>query len=91
MGDPLARVRNFSSHVMMVAEHGNGKEIVGVIRGCIKTVTNGKLRTDEFPVYVKLAYILGLRVSSAHRFVFPSLIYLIQSISSFLQYMVTRI
>ncbi|KAK4488884.1 hypothetical protein RD792_004674 [Penstemon davidsonii] len=68
MGDPIARVRNFISHVMMVAEYGYGGEIVGVIRGCIKTVTSGKTRSrNEFPVYVKLAYILGLRVSSTHR------------------------
>ncbi|XP_073015887.1 probable N-acetyltransferase HLS1 [Primulina eburnea] len=67
MGDPVARVRNFSSHIMLVAEHGNGREIVGVIRGCIKTVTSGKLRSNESPIYVKLAYILGLRVSSSHR------------------------
>ncbi|KAK4485819.1 hypothetical protein RD792_008466 [Penstemon davidsonii] len=68
MGDPIARVRNFKSHVMLVAEYGNGGEIVGVIRGCIKTVTNGKrISSTEFPVYVKLAYILGLRVSSTHR------------------------
>ncbi|KAL3819133.1 hypothetical protein ACJIZ3_005038 [Penstemon smallii] len=67
MGDPIARVRNFKSHVMLVAEYGNGGEIVGVIRGCIKTVTNGKRISTELPVYVKLAYILGLRVSSTHR------------------------
>jgi hypothetical protein len=37
---------------------------VGVIRGCVKTVTRGN------SVYVKLAYILGLRVSHPHRFFF---------------------
>ncbi|KAL7139836.1 hypothetical protein ABFS83_09G080300 [Erythranthe nasuta] len=68
MGDPIARVRNFVSHIMLVAEYGDGGEIVGVIRGCIKTVTSGKkISSTEFPVYVKLAYILGLRVSSTHR------------------------
>ncbi|KAI3463468.1 hypothetical protein Pfo_020131 [Paulownia fortunei] len=68
MGDPVARVRNFMSHIMMVAEYGNEREIVGIIRGCIKTVTNGERRpSSQFPVYVKLAYILGLRVSSTHR------------------------
>ena len=37
---------------------------MGVIRGCVKTVTRGN------SVYVKLAYILGLRVSHTHRFFF---------------------
>ncbi|KAG6415754.1 hypothetical protein SASPL_123169 [Salvia splendens] len=66
MGDPIARVRNFVSHITLVAEYDDGKEIVGVIRGCIKTVTSGKRRSSS-PIYVKLAYILGLRVSSSHR------------------------
>lgn len=73
------------------------KEIVGMIRGCIKTVTCGKklsrvgkniasttttttatattttagLTSDLIklaPVYTKLAYILGLRVSPSHRY-----------------------
>ncbi|XP_047944141.1 probable N-acetyltransferase HLS1 [Salvia hispanica] len=65
MGDPIARVRNFVSHIMLVAEYGDGREIVGVIRGCIKTATSGKKSSS--PIYVKLAYILGLRVSSTHR------------------------
>ncbi|KAL1559057.1 putative N-acetyltransferase HLS1 [Salvia divinorum] len=65
MGDPIARVRNFISHIMLVAEYGDGREIVGVIRGCIKTATSGK--RSPSPIYVKLAYILGLRVSSTHR------------------------
>ena len=59
------------------------EKIVGMIRGCIKTVTCGKKvarngkkanLTDTFqatakpvPVYTKLAYILGLRVSPSHR------------------------
>ncbi|KAG8379712.1 hypothetical protein BUALT_Bualt07G0117500 [Buddleja alternifolia] len=68
MGDPIARVRNFMSHIMLVAEYGDGRDIVGVIRGCIKTVTSGKRRSNtQHPAYVKLAYILGLRVSSNHR------------------------
>ncbi|KAL2479021.1 putative N-acetyltransferase HLS1 [Forsythia ovata] len=67
MGDPIGRLRNFASHVMLVAEYGNGKEIVGTIRGCVKTVTIAKRSSNEFPVYVKLAYVLGLRVSSSHR------------------------
>lgn len=58
---------------------GEEKEIVGIIRGCIKTVTCGKKlyrngKNSELaptnkpvPVYTKLAYILGLRVSPFHR------------------------
>ncbi|KAL2462181.1 putative N-acetyltransferase HLS1 [Abeliophyllum distichum] len=67
MGDPIGRLRNFASYVMLVAEYGNGKEIVGTIRGCVKTVTIAKRSSNEYPVYVKLAYVLGLRVSSSHR------------------------
>ncbi|KAJ8755225.1 hypothetical protein K2173_019023 [Erythroxylum novogranatense] len=61
LGDPLCRIRHFPYHVMLVAEYGEEKEVVGVIRGCMKSVTRGN------SVYVKLAYILGLRVSPAHR------------------------
>ncbi|OMO85695.1 hypothetical protein CCACVL1_10039 [Corchorus capsularis] len=61
LGDPICRVRHFPSHIMLVAEYGEKKEIVGVIRGCVKTVTRGN------SLYVKLAYILGLRVSPSHR------------------------
>lgn len=63
-------------HHHQVAE--TGQEIVGMIRGCIKTVTCGKKlsRTGKntnntpkpLPVYTKLAYILGLRVSPSHRY-----------------------
>ncbi|KAK7836313.1 probable N-acetyltransferase HLS1 [Quercus suber] len=60
MGDPLCRARHVPLHIMLVAEYGEG-EIVGVIRGCVKTVTRGN------SIYVKLAYILGLRVSLMHR------------------------
>jgi hypothetical protein len=45
-----------------VAECGDGGEILGVIRACVNTV-----RTRESSGYVKLAYILGLRVSPSHR------------------------
>ncbi|XP_061980233.1 probable N-acetyltransferase HLS1 [Populus nigra] len=61
MGDPICRIRHFPSHVMLVAESGEGGEMAGVIRACIKTVTRGSSG------YVKLAYILGLRVSPSHR------------------------
>ena len=54
-----------------------GEEIVGMIRGCIKTVTCGKKlsrngknndQNKHLPVYTKVAYILGLRVSPSHRY-----------------------
>ncbi|KAJ6907660.1 hypothetical protein NC651_018168 [Populus alba x Populus x berolinensis] len=83
LGDPICRVRNSPAFLMLVAEIG--EEIVGMIRGCIKTVTCGKKlsRTVKnnysynvinnydlskpVPVYTKVAYILGLRVSPSHR------------------------
>ncbi|KAL8151766.1 hypothetical protein V2J09_021574 [Rumex salicifolius] len=49
------------------------REIVGMVRGCIKTVTCGKKlprnakNNTPLPIYTKLAYILGLRVSPSHR------------------------
>lgn len=60
-----------------MAELSSTKEIVGMIRGCIKTVTCGKKLSRNgknndpikpLPVFTKLAYILGLRVSPLHRF-----------------------
>ncbi|XP_044487073.1 probable N-acetyltransferase HLS1 [Mangifera indica] len=63
MGDPACRVRHFPSHIVLVAEYGEEKEIVGVIRGCVKTVTRGASGSG----YVKLGYLLGLRVSPTHR------------------------
>lgn len=52
-----------------------GEEIVGMIRGCIKTVTCGKKHSrsggkhdKHVPIYTKVAYILGLRVSPNHRY-----------------------
>lgn len=65
-----------------VAATADQNEIVGMIRGCIKTVTCGQKLSrsaipnsdhqppKHLPVYTKLAYILGLRVSPAHRYVF---------------------
>ncbi|XP_019443318.1 PREDICTED: probable N-acetyltransferase HLS1 [Lupinus angustifolius] len=61
MGDPICRIRHFPLHVMLVAEYGEEGEVVGVIRGCVKTVSRGN------SIYVKLAYLLGLRVSQQHR------------------------
>lgn len=72
LGDPICRVRHSPSYLMLVAEID--KEIVGMIRGCIKTVTCGKNLsrsktsvTKHIPIYTKLAYILGLRVSPNQR------------------------
>ncbi|KAL6573034.1 putative N-acetyltransferase hls1 [Orobanche hederae] len=78
LGDPICRVRNSPAHLMLVAEMvvvGGGedrerREIVGTIRGSIKTVTCGtKFRKNgnNCSIYTKLAYILGLRVSPSHR------------------------
>ncbi|KAI3713010.1 hypothetical protein L1987_71580 [Smallanthus sonchifolius] len=79
LGDPICRVRNSPAYIMLVAELvTNGpetREIVGMIRGCIKTVTCGtKFSRNKsgdvpkpLPVFTKLAYILGLRVSPLHR------------------------
>ncbi|XP_057514703.1 probable N-acetyltransferase HLS1 [Actinidia eriantha] len=67
MGDPICRVRNVPLHIMLVAVYGEDREIVGVIRGSIKTVTSGKKASNGVPVHEKLAYILGLRVSPTHR------------------------
>ncbi|RWR82939.1 putative N-acetyltransferase HLS1 [Cinnamomum micranthum f. kanehirae] len=78
MGDPICRIRHSPAFLMLVAEMGpEKKEIVGLIRGCIKTVTCGKKlsrngknaagKNVTVPIYTKLAYILGLRVSPCHR------------------------
>ncbi|KAK7367611.1 hypothetical protein VNO80_09626 [Phaseolus coccineus] len=75
LGDPICRVRHSPAFLMLVAEIG--EEVVGMIRGCIKTVTCGKRRSrngkhnannaKHVPVYTKVAYILGLRVSPNQR------------------------
>ncbi|KAL0543138.1 hypothetical protein IC582_018226 [Cucumis melo] len=79
LGDPICRVRNSPAFLMLVAATADHNEIVGMIRGCIKTVTCGQKLSrsaipnsdhqppKHLPVYTKLAYILGLRVSPAHR------------------------
>ncbi|GJN24279.1 hypothetical protein PR202_gb12012 [Eleusine coracana subsp. coracana] len=61
LGDPLCRVRHSPAYLMLVAE--NGEEIVGVVRGSVKTVSCG----GKQQVFCKVAYLLGLRVSPAHR------------------------
>ncbi|CAM6095826.1 unnamed protein product [Calypogeia fissa] len=77
LGDPLCRVRHFPAYTMLVAEIGT--EIVGVIRAGIKVLVCGKkgasapspvgrgLTSVDVPVYTRAGYILGLRVSAAHR------------------------
>ncbi|XP_062089561.1 probable N-acetyltransferase HLS1 [Humulus lupulus] len=81
LGDPISRIRHSPSFLMLVAEVGVEKKIAGIIRGCIKTVTcgqksirsvshtnkNGHDSATATPLCAKLAYILGLRVSSSHR------------------------
>ncbi|WOK99636.1 putative N-acetyltransferase HLS1 [Canna indica] len=83
LGDPLCRVRHSPPFLMLVAEliRGPQREIVGLIRGCIKTVACGTNRphrcttptaknhtaSSPSPIYAKVAYLLGLRVSPAHR------------------------
>ncbi|KAI3794130.1 hypothetical protein L1987_36757 [Smallanthus sonchifolius] len=80
LGDPVCRVRNSPAYLMLVAEmvvtadRDETREIVGMIRGCIKTVTCGRklcrktnCPPEPRPVFTKLAYILGLRVSPSHR------------------------
>ncbi|PIA33184.1 hypothetical protein AQUCO_04200146v1 [Aquilegia coerulea] len=78
LGDPISRVRHSPAFRMLVAEKigkDQETEIIGLIRGCIKTVTCGKKHsrniknttTITLPIYTKLAYILGLRVSPSHR------------------------
>ncbi|KAI6689819.1 hypothetical protein NL676_026647 [Syzygium grande] len=70
LGDPLCRVRSFPLHVMLVAEWGEGGEIVGVIRGCIKRVKirgNNNNPSSSSSDYVTAANVLGLRVSLSHR------------------------
>ena len=60
-------------HLVQVAEHRKQKEIVGVVRASIKTVTRGSKEPDGSPSYARVAYILGLRVSSQHRYFLLSL------------------
>ncbi|KAJ6850008.1 putative N-acetyltransferase HLS1 [Iris pallida] len=68
LGDPLCRVRNSPAFLMLVAETTSPTRlVVGLIRGCVKTATCGKKAHRDAPIFTKLAYVLGLRVSPAHR------------------------
>ncbi|CAN6193945.1 unnamed protein product [Urochloa humidicola] len=78
VGDPLARIRHAPEHVMLVAEYGEEEEMVGMIKACVKMVARGggkKLASSapsspekrQPPAYVKVACLLGLRVSPSHR------------------------
>uniref|UniRef100_A0A453LW47 N-acetyltransferase domain-containing protein n=2 Tax=Aegilops tauschii subsp. strangulata TaxID=200361 RepID=A0A453LW47_AEGTS len=74
LGDPLCRIRNSPDFLMLVAETatgsagggGGGAEIIGLVRGCVKSVVCGGSHSKD-PIYTKVAYILGLRVSPNHR------------------------
>uniref|UniRef100_A0A0D9VZD1 N-acetyltransferase domain-containing protein n=1 Tax=Leersia perrieri TaxID=77586 RepID=A0A0D9VZD1_9ORYZ len=73
LGDPLCRIRNSPAYLMLVAEtatSGNGgsssREIIGLVRGCVKTVVSGTVQGKD-PIYTKVAYVLGLRVSPRYR------------------------
>ncbi|KAH7518090.1 hypothetical protein FEM48_Zijuj09G0133800 [Ziziphus jujuba var. spinosa] len=49
LGDPICRIRHSPSFLMLVAEIEIGygsKEIVGIIRGCIKTVTSSSRKLN---------------------------------------------
>ncbi|XP_042431303.1 probable N-acetyltransferase HLS1 isoform X1 [Zingiber officinale] len=76
LGDPLCRVRHSPPFLMLVAEliGGPQKEIVGLVRGCIKTVACGATTKNlnhhpslTVSISAKVAYLLGLRVSPHHR------------------------
>ncbi|KAL6603740.1 hypothetical protein ACP70R_044101 [Stipagrostis hirtigluma subsp. patula] len=68
VGDPLARVRHAPEHVMLVAEYGEEEEMVGVIKACVKVVSRGRgKKSSSSSSFVKVACLLGLRVSPSHR------------------------
>ncbi|RLN09128.1 putative N-acetyltransferase HLS1 [Panicum miliaceum] len=70
IGDPFARVRHAPDHVMLVAEYGEEEEVVGVIKACTRMVSRGKKKKQSFSSskqFVKVACLLGLRVSPSHR------------------------
>ncbi|CAN6271675.1 unnamed protein product [Urochloa humidicola] len=67
IGDPFARVRHAPDHVILVAEYGEEEEVVGVIKACTRMVSRGKKKHSSKPQFVKVACLLGLRVSPSHR------------------------
>lgn len=50
----------------------NSTEIAGLVRGCIKTVVSGTTQQAccSDPIHTKVGYVLGLRVSPSHRYVY---------------------
>ncbi|XP_022979568.1 probable N-acetyltransferase HLS1 [Cucurbita maxima] len=66
MGDPLCRIRFYPLHIMLVAELPEKGDVVGVVRGCIKSVGTGGAAAGEANT-TRIGCILGLRVSPAHR------------------------
>ncbi|KAG2545666.1 probable N-acetyltransferase HLS1-like [Panicum virgatum] len=69
LGDPLCRIRHSPASLMLVAETATGPnstEIAGLVRGCVKTVVSGATHAKD-PIYTKVGYVLGLRVSPRHR------------------------
>ncbi|WVZ77627.1 hypothetical protein U9M48_025474 [Paspalum notatum var. saurae] len=75
IGDPFARVRHAPDYVMLVAEYGEDEEVVGVIKACTRMVSRGKKKNlqkqqqslSSSKQFVKVACLLGLRVSPSHR------------------------
>ncbi|KAL5207847.1 hypothetical protein ABZP36_032282 [Zizania latifolia] len=71
IGDPFARVRHAPDHAMLVAEYGEEDEVVGVIKACVRMVSRGDTRSSSCckrkMKFVKVACLLGLRVSPSHR------------------------
>ncbi|KAL3722285.1 hypothetical protein ACJRO7_034633 [Eucalyptus globulus] len=79
LGDPICRVRHSPPYLMLVAEMEveGERKIVGMVRGCIKTVSCGRGSSNDdgeddstkimTPIYAKVASILGLRVCPSHR------------------------
>jgi hypothetical protein len=56
-----------------VAEYGEEEEVVGVIKACTRMVSRGRNKKQSFSSskkqcqFVKVACLLGLRVSPSHR------------------------
>ncbi|KAK7246266.1 hypothetical protein RIF29_41128 [Crotalaria pallida] len=61
IGDPLSRIRFYPLHVTLVAELLETRELVGVVRGCIKSMGT------PCGSFFNMGCILGLRVSPSFR------------------------